>query len=242
MKISLHICLLLAIILMVNINSSFSQSLQIMSCDTLVTGNTTSTFQSNSICKNISSTNQTVRIKIHVISLQAGSNFNMCDLNNCYGNTAQDFTSPNPFTLTPGQTTGNFVHVELFPNGMNGTSVLAFRYYLDNNVSDYVEYTATFVVGTAGVSENNNSSSQSINLYPNPANDFVNVSIPSYANQNPDNAEIYNSLGLLEKNITINSLSNNLTFNTSDLANGTYLLVLNSNGNKILTKPFIIYR
>jgi hypothetical protein len=163
-------------------------------------------------------------------------------MNNCYPNSSVDFTTPQPFTLKPNATTGNFVHVEVFATNTPGIVKLSFTYYVENNETDYVGYNATFDTTPVGVAEDNNTATQLINIYPNPANNFLNIDLSKYLNHNSGTIEIYNSLGNLEKTLPVNSMTENLTINTYDLSAGTYLMVLKSNGTKLLSQPFMIYR
>jgi len=64
-----------------------------------------------------------------------------------------------------------------------------------------------------------------IKLYPNPANDYVNVNI-SQGTELPDSFGIYNTLGQCIIQVKVTT-SNDLTVNTSSLAKGVYLLKVN---------------
>lgn len=61
-----------------------------------------------------------------------------------------------------------------------------------------------------------------IQLYPNPANDFVNINI-SQGQDLPDSFSIYNSLGQLVSQVKVGS-TNDLTINTSTFSNGVYFV------------------
>lgn len=77
---------------------------------------------------------------------------------------------------------------------------------------------------------------QSINLYPNPASDFVAISVPSGL-ELPDMFTVYNSLGqvLASKKVTA---TNDLTIATSGYSNGIYFVKI-SKGNESKTLRFI---
>ena len=241
MKLSIRLSIFFAIIFMLNIYTSNSQSLQIISADTLVTGTSADGAQSVSVCKNISSSDKNIRLKIHVISMTQGHKYSICDLTQCWPETDVDLTTNVSFTLQPNATTGSYITLHLIPYDKVGVTKLSVRFFIDNNESDFAEYTATFNITAVGVEEDN-TSTQLINLYPNPANGYINFDMSKYSNYNSGTIEIYNSLGTLEKSIALNSLTDKLTININDLSVGTYLLVVKSNGNKLVSQPFMIYR
>ncbi|MBE9467574.1 MAG: DUF333 domain-containing protein [Bacteroidetes bacterium] len=74
----------------------------------------------------------------------------------------------------------------------------------------------------------------SFKIYPNPASDYVNISLP----ENSENVHvtIYNMTGSAIRNITIDSNSNRI--NVSDIASGVYSIIIND-GNKIITDKLI---
>ena len=74
----------------------------------------------------------------------------------------------------------------------------------------------------------------SFNIYPNPANDFVNINLPD--NSGNVHVTIYNMTGTVVRNISITNNSNKI--NVSDIASGVYTVVIND-GNKIVTEKLI---
>jgi hypothetical protein len=174
--------------------------------------------------------------------MPVGQAYSVCDLKDCWPFTKDDTVSVDPFKLKPDETTGNFMHLDLYPNDKAGTTKISLRFFIDKNEADYTEYTATFIVNPVGVEDDNNPTLQSLFIYPNPANDIINIGISKYLNHNSGTIEIYNSLGNPEKTLQVNSNTENMTINTYDLSAGTYLMILKSNGTKLLSQPFIIYR
>lgn len=76
------------------------------------------------------------------------------------------------------------------------------------------------------VGENN---AVSLNIFPNPANDFVTVS-----GENLDNLEVYNAVGQLVMNINI---QNENKINIANLESGVYFFsIIDKNGNKVVKK------
>lgn len=76
---------------------------------------------------------------------------------------------------------------------------------------------------------------QGIKLYPNPANEILNIAVPD--NMTPDSYAIYNSLG--QTVMQVNTVSeSNLTVNTSNYATGIYMIRFTKN-NQSKTLQFV---
>ena len=81
-----------------------------------------------------------------------------------------------------------------------------------------------------------NFSTLEINLFPNPAKDFLKIEIPDYSFNDTIQIEIYHVEG---KNILVKEIYNNtFTFNTSNLIPGIYYISF-SNGKGKVTKQFV---
>jgi hypothetical protein len=97
---------------------------------------------------------------------------------------------------------------------------------------------------TVGVEDNdNNISEDSYNVYPNPANDYAEVTF-NLSKEGTINIELYNELGSKVKDIYNGYLGSGLrsvSFKTMDLPVGAYYCVINNNGKNI-TKQINIIR
>lgn len=80
---------------------------------------------------------------------------------------------------------------------------------------------------------NENNSSLNINIYPNPAKDFIKLSTNSCQ---MSIVSVYNHLGILVEEIEVNS--NDIEINTSEYSNGIYLIDIITDQGKV-TKEFI---
>ncbi|TYB76051.1 T9SS type A sorting domain-containing protein [Bizionia gelidisalsuginis] len=78
--------------------------------------------------------------------------------------------------------------------------------------------------------------SNTISLYPNPTQNVLNIKVAN-TNALPDGFKIYNMLGQLVKEATINSI-NDLKVNTASYSNGMYFIKINKDNNSV-TLPFI---
>lgn len=77
---------------------------------------------------------------------------------------------------------------------------------------------------------------QGIKLYPNPANDILNIAVADNS-QTPDSYTIYNSLGQVIERVAVVS-ENNLKVNTSNYASGIYIIRLTKD-NQTKTLQFV---
>ena len=98
---------------------------------------------------------------------------------------------------------------------------------------DFKIYTDGF--NDSGVGE---LSENEISIYPNPANNVVNI----YSNGNNDlkQIEIYNNLG--QKVEVVNGLSNKTTININDYEAGIYIVKIMTTSNQIITKKFTVIK
>lgn len=93
-------------------------------------------------------------------------------------------------------------------------------------------YTTTTVVQSISVEENY--LSNQIAVFPNPANNKLNVVIENIVNENIS-INIYNSLGGLISSPSSNG-ENSFTINTEEFSSGIYILQLNISGKIISTR------
>jgi len=87
------------------------------------------------------------------------------------------------------------------------------------------------------ISVNESSNSFSVNVFPNPSNNILNISIGG-ANYSSINMKVYNSLGKLVEN-SMSNYEKSLTIDTELFSNGIYILQLEIN-NETITKRFTV--
>ena len=91
----------------------------------------------------------------------------------------------------------------------------------DGFISRFVIYPYNFV----GVKENNSQTNNNITIYPNPANNFVTLSINSELTEKLS-LKVYNTVGQIIHEETITS--NEKTIDCNKWASGMYIFVLNN--------------
>jgi hypothetical protein len=154
-----------------------------------------------------------------------------------YSDELRPITPKSPLVLNPGQ--GYDFLVDFIPcDSMQYIDTLFFTSNTDktNNVDSTAILTGKGVKFTA-VSDNS-SINKEIYLYPNPAENYLMI---QFNNLNSENIslrimDIYGNL--VDE---LNSKNQNINYNTSKLANGLYIIQLNT-GKKIITKTFIVLK
>ena len=124
--------------------------------------------------------------------------------------------------------------------GTSGSSEAQTSFYLDE-AGTWFYTTSTPMVrmnfSAAGIEDND--ASFGLNVYPNPAENEANISV------SVENANVAVSLTDLSGKVVYNNNlgtvngTKNVTINTSNFANGIYMVAVNSNGN-ISTKKLVI--
>lgn len=113
---------------------------------------------------------------------------------------------------------------------------------INNNASIFFDYNAPIITNTAttkvqittGIASNRN---LAFKLFPNPATSSITVELPYTGNGKYYLTDIS---GKIFKQNNIENNTNNFTINVNDVANGTYLLSLEMNGNVSTSKVVIV--
>ncbi len=161
-------------------------------------------------------------------------------------------TSVVPTTTTDGGTY-NKQYTYTLPAGWNDSRiklvVLVQHYNASNEFDRQILNSMEFDLNSSGNSGGVVSSIiekgtaiSSANLYPNPANDFVNVEYSLNTDAN-FSMEVYNLLGRAVKNFPVVNLGEgdyNTRINTSELNNGVYFVVLKDGNKTVQTLKFVV--
>jgi hypothetical protein len=107
---------------------------------------------------------------------------------------------------------------------------------IENSIKAWVK---TMWKNTTGINEVNSSISE-VELYPNPAGNYISVGC-QLAAPSATSIVISNTLGqvVLENNYAVSSINFSEQVSLSNLSNGVYFMTLNSNGEKV-TKRFVV--
>lgn len=162
--------------------------------------------------------------EVDSVNLPSSWEFSVCDQNVCYTKGTQ-----NVEWILPGN--GGYLNMHFYPNGQDGEGfvVLKVNDSPDENQTEYITFR-----GSAMTSGLTNNSLEKISLYPNPANEFVNITGGS-ANTKFEMVDI---LGNKIKTGKLD-LNGNYKINTSSVLKGVYFITLIDNGQKITRKVIV---
>jgi hypothetical protein len=193
-------------------------------------------------------------VKLYSIDATTGD-FVYVDESNAYTLTTNDLDGIVTFSLAAGAFTLNAGESYLVVAGSNGdggltndlvvgtsgNSEVQTSFYLDLTDNTWYYTTSTPMVrmnfSAAGIEDND--ASFGMNVYPNPAENEANISV------SVENANVAVTLTDLSGKVVYNNNlgtvngTKNVTINTSNFANGIYMVGVNSNGN-ISTKKLVI--
>lgn len=129
---------------------------------------------------------------------------------------------------------------DLTPNGIVGTDLIRYVFFVDGNTTDSVCYNVNFFASTQGINDPVKKHAELSNAYPNPA--INNTSLSYTLPKEVKNAEIrmYNLTGSVVKKIVLNEKEGRVTISTSELNTGLYYFTLVADHNVIITRKVII--
>ena len=216
--------------------TGYTQSLVVTSGSTLVTGDPSVLLQGFATVQNIGTNTVDVSVEKTVNNLATGHHSSFCWGIICVDTAT--LTSPVPETIAPGATNSTF-YADLQPTGSAGTSIVSFRFYVDNNPSDNATITFTYDATLVGIAELLASGVVLTSPYPNPANSYAQVGFNLGSAKNAK-VVIYNMLGSVVREIKITDKQNLVTIPTADLKSGMYLYSLINNDKVIASKKLLV--
>lgn len=159
-------------------------------------------------------------------NLVSGWDFSFCDNQECYYGLSLGSTKN--FTLRKGETgplQGDFIFNDI---GGNGNVRVVIKSLSNSSMIDTFSMIAKgWATGVNDIKKTN-----TISFYPNPAKDII--TLKQKGNKTID-ISIYNILGSIVKNITLNPGENSISI--GDLQKGMYFIRYMENGN-LVSKPF----
>ena len=181
----------------------------------------------------------TVGLNIYVHEIQPGQGLLICWGETCLPPVIK--TGPISFidnyVLQAQQESGNNFKCGIEQGGVLGNIRVTFTFFDVNNKNDSVTFTSTAEVVTdiSDVKEQ----FQTINISPNPADEFLNISI------NRDNyiaLNISDLSGTSLQNLKLTQDMQTLSINTSEFAPGVYFITFYTNTGSVEIRKFIVAR
>ncbi|ROL60983.1 hypothetical protein D9V86_08110 [Bacteroidetes/Chlorobi group bacterium ChocPot_Mid] len=219
---------------------SFQMLLPVSSPDTVLGKPEDGELTSSSEVKNIAGSPVSYKIACAPISMTEGHLYSICDCENCYMPQEGFFQTPGNCVLQPNATTGNAIHMYLYPNNVAGTTLININFLNAANQSDKVSYLAVFIVGGLDVNETLAGDLLEADVIPNPVVENVMIkNIPSVG-AGSLNLNIFNEKGSLVINKKVLSTNNEILVDVRDLISGTYYFAFIINGKAVKAGSFVV--
>ncbi len=232
--------LLVSLSLMVLAFSMKGQSLIVEQYDSLIVGDATTDndIYSYSAVKNVSNDSVLVGFK------RIDGNYNALTDSNaiCWGICFIPSISIAPASfaqwIQPNDTAIAITHVYPDQDGYTREGDITYVFYNINDVNDTVDYTVTYKVNGIPLS-NEEFERPSISVYPNPAQDFLNVNYSLGAGES-GRFEMINLVGSKVYSTELSKEQSQLEINLSQLKAGVYFYSLRVNGETAISKKLVI--
>jgi len=228
----------LLLIIIVSVGYSFSQSLQIVSGDTVLWCVNNSNCDATCIVKNTSNSSKNYMCYRTVIHMETGNTNYFCWGIFCYSPIKD--TSSSAVTIAAGDTNSSF-------NGWLTNAVgtcddtVEYCFYDQNNPSDMTCLTAIYNYRPTGIGEIlTGGNSMFLNAYPNPVDFEATFQYSLPKNINSAEVIIMNILGSKVGEYELNLNKTNSVISTSNLNNGIYFYSLEIDGKVISTKKLLV--
>ena len=202
--------------------------------DTLIISGTNATLISDVVIKNNSSSTISVKVKKVENNIVSGSINTFC-WGQCFS--PATYVSPNPISIDGGAVNKNDFHGDYSPNGNKGTSVITYVFFDADNPTDSAYVTVLYKVNLDNILYINDANT--FRVYPNPANDYVNISCNSKYNNSSAKIIIYNALGSVVRKIQITDKQRNVAVSVNGFKSGIYFCKL-MDENDIAVKKIIV--
>jgi hypothetical protein len=198
------------------------------------------TLVSYSEVKNITANSASYKIALSPVYLVPGHLYSICDCANCYMPQEGFYQTPNPCPLEPGATSGAAIYLDLYPNNVEGTSIINVSFYNVNNQVDVTTYVAVFIVGGMGINEPVEPTLLKADISPNPATDKVLINNIPYFETGSAKLEIFDTKGNKVNTQIIYNSNSSCDLNTTDFTSGLYWYIITDNEKPLKAGNFII--
>lgn len=198
--------------------------------DTLLVAGLTTDYEivAHAIVTNNTSHSMDLKVRRNQLQVIDGTLNQFCWGSSCYPPSVNE--SPGFLTLGPGQSTldGQFSGHYL-PFGNYGDSFIEYEFFNMNNEDENIKVIVHFMASVVGINEDR----IHVDIYPNPASDFVKINV----SQSIDVVMVYDVIGKKVFEELVNS--NSYLMKTSFLSSGLYFFKIITN-NKAIIKQIMI--
>ncbi|MFA5419773.1 MAG: T9SS type A sorting domain-containing protein, partial [Bacteroidales bacterium] len=160
----------------------------------------------------------------------------------CWGSCFPPNVDTSGVTLVEaGASTGRgYFTGDYYGAGHPGTSVVMYKFYNVEDISQYLEVVVKYVAEPNAISENILRGVQFSAIYPNPAYNYVNLDFTLVPEVKTASIRISNLLGAVVSETNLNVSSNNARINVDQLVGGVYFYSVFVNGDRLNTKKLVI--
>lgn len=187
---------------------------------------------------NISSSSKTYKVKRIETSVDTTS-YNYFCWHLCYAPSTS--VSPQGIAVSAGDTTHAF-HGYYNAAGTNGEGVITYVFYDQNNTSDSAFVRVHYFSSPTGIQEAVTGENKLIPAFPNPAASATNISYTLKSNVQSARISMYNMLGEIVKEITLDEKQGTVKLNTDQMSPGIYFYSLVADNKVITTRKLVISR
>ena len=195
----------------------------------------------HALLTNNSADTDTIKIVRRFIEILDGVSHYFC-WGSCYAPNPDSIFAPNgSVILEPGETTEDYVFSGHYnPQEVLGTSLVEYTFFNQSDENEKLIVVAKYVVSPDAIDENILNNMSVSDIYPNPAENLVNIDYIIPAEVETASVKIVNILGSVVKEQYINTGSNKMTLDVSGLNGGIYFYSVTINGEIYSTKRMII--
>lgn len=180
-----------------------------------------------------------VKMKVNVHEIQPGQSMLICWGTTCFppvDSVGESSWDDYIYTIDANSNSGNVFKTDIEQGGVLGKIHVTFTFFNANNPSDQASFTAVADVVATDIQE---TSSMQIEIFPNPASDFINLKLEEVNINGKIN--ILDMNGKLMKSVDVQSASETYKLDIGILPSGIYLLSFTDlNGNQISRKFSIV--
>jgi hypothetical protein len=178
-----------------------------------------------------------VHAKRRVVNAYANSQNYFC-MKYCYAPSTAE--SPEPDSVYANQVYTKF-HGYFDPANQSGTGTISYLFWDANNIADSTSFTIIYHADATGLKNVAVTGENKISApAPNPASSFASFNYSLKSNVQNAKISMYNMLGALVKEITLEDQQGTLKIPTSELKNGVYFYSLVADSKVITTKKLIV--
>lgn len=240
MKKTLHSLTAFLFLCLFTLSNANSESLEIYNHEMVDNGSKEKPIKFYAGIKNLTDEQKNIKIDVKFLDLTEGHEIECCAGIMCLPASSEDFTIGNLPPIGPNSSTDpDFLEAKLYHNGIEGTTTVRYDFYVSDDPYDKVDITVDYNVGVSGVNELSGFAYHVSEPYPNPAKDVFHISYGLPMNAVDPAFSLFDVNGNLIKSIDLQSGSNVLTVNTSDLPSGKYFYQIRSNGHILESNTII---